>query len=332
MPKTVLRREDYTVAWIYALPIELAAARLMLDEEHDNKLGDQNVICTLGRILDHNVVIIGLPAGRMGTESAAATAAQVLEKFPSIRFGLMVGIGGGVPSDTVDIRLGDVVVSQPQPGHGGVIQYDFGKTKPNGFERTGYLNAPPLILLNITANLQAANAISENELDTRLASYRHMAQFSRDEVGPDLLFRAEYLHVPGIACEECNLEKLVQRAPRQSEQVRVHYGAIASGNQVMRDGLMRDKLSAELGGVLCFEMEAAGLMNRLPCLVIRGICDYADSHKTKKWQPYAASTAAAYAKEVLSLLPAAKERPTLLDDYGTTFSSSLLTIAHIRPL
>src|SRR5207237_6632224 len=83
----------------------------------------------------------------------------------------------------------------------------------------------------------------------------------------------------------------------------VHYGTIASGNQVMRDGKTRDEISSEFGGVLCFEMEAAGLMISFPCLVIRGICDYADSHKNKKWQPYAAATAAAYAKEVLSVLP-----------------------------
>jgi nucleoside phosphorylase len=81
--------------------------------------------------------------------------------------------------------------------------------------------------------------------------------------------------------------------------VTIHYGTIASGNQVIKDGISRDRLSAELGGVLCFEMEAAGLMNDFPCLVIRGICDYADSHKNKAWQPYAAATAAAYAKELL---------------------------------
>ncbi|KAI9764071.1 MAG: hypothetical protein M1840_008875 [Geoglossum simile] len=84
----------------------------------------------------------------------------------------------------------------------------------------------------------------------------------------------------------------------------VHYGTIASGNQVMRDGVVRDKVSLALGGVLCFEMEAAGLMNSFPCLVIRGICDYADSHKNKRWQTYAAGTAAACAKEVLLLIPA----------------------------
>ncbi|TLD03397.1 uncharacterized protein PgNI_12327 [Pyricularia grisea] len=71
----------------------------------------------------------------------------------------------------------------------------------------------------------------------------------------------------------------------------------------MKDGLTCDRYSQELGGVLCFEMEAAGLMNSFPCIVIRGICDYADAHKNKRWQPYAAATAAACAKELLSVIP-----------------------------
>lgn len=96
------------------------------------------------------------------------------------------------------------------------------------------------------------------------------------------------------------------RESRDREEVVVHYGTIASGNQVMRSAAERDRVSTELGGVLCFEMEAAGLMNSFPCLVVRGICDYADSHKDKRWQPYAAAMAAAYAKEVLSVIPLAQ--------------------------
>jgi nucleoside phosphorylase len=83
----------------------------------------------------------------------------------------------------------------------------------------------------------------------------------------------------------------------------LHYGTIASGNQVIRSAAERDQVSAELGGVLCFEMEAAGLMDSFPCLVIRGICDYADSHKNKRWQVYAAGMAAVYAKGLLSVIP-----------------------------
>jgi nucleoside phosphorylase len=108
-----LRRDDYKVGWVCALPVELAAAQEMLDEEHDTPLSDAHDtnIYTCGRVGEHNVVIACLPKGRPGTSSAAAVAVQMNMAFPSTRFGLMVGIGGGVPSAEADIRLGDVVVS-----------------------------------------------------------------------------------------------------------------------------------------------------------------------------------------------------------------------------
>ncbi|KAG6358422.1 hypothetical protein INS49_014306 [Diaporthe citri] len=81
----------------------------------------------------------------------------------------------------------------------------------------------------------------------------------------------------------------------------IHYGVIASANQLMRDALIRDGLSAE-EDILCFEMEAAGLMNHFPCLVIRGVCDYADTHKNSVWQGYAAMAAAAYANDLLGTI------------------------------
>jgi hypothetical protein len=93
------------------------------------------------------------------------------------------------------------------------------------------------------------------------------------------------------------------RTPCENVNVLLHFGTIASSNQVIKDGVTRDQLSAELGGILCFEMEAAGLMINFPCLVIQGICDYVDSHKNKRWQPYAVATAAACAKDLLNTIP-----------------------------
>jgi nucleoside phosphorylase len=89
---------------------------------------------------------------------------------------------------------------------------------------------------------------------------------------------------------------------RKSDIKPIHYGLIASGDQVIKDSEIRDSL-AQQHGILCFEMEAAGLMDELPTLVIRGICDYCDSHKNKRWQGYAALAAAAYAKVFLSGIP-----------------------------
>jgi nucleoside phosphorylase len=310
-----LRREDYTVGWVCALPVELAAAKVMLDETHEDTTreagnNDENVYC-MGSVAGHNVVIGCLPAGHIGNNSAAAVATQMRAAFKSIRFGLMVGIGGGVPSAEADIRLGDVVVSQPQWSFGGVVQYDLGKATPDGFERIGALNSPPRILLSAVSMIQANEMVGKSTLSNYISILESVPTFCRSRAGPDLLFRAAYNHERGHTCDQCSVEDQQSRPQREKRaEVVVHYGTIASGNQVMKDAAERDKVSAELGGVLCFEMEAAGLMNSFPCLVIRGICDYADTHKNYQWQAHAAGTAAAYAKQLLSVIPAAEVMKT----------------------
>ncbi|KAF2846472.1 hypothetical protein T440DRAFT_471752 [Plenodomus tracheiphilus IPT5] len=305
-----LHREDYTVGWVCALPVELAAAKAMLDEKHEDAIrgvgdNDENVYC-LGSVAGHNVVIVCLPAGHIGNNPAATVATQLRAAFKGIRFGLMVGIGGGVPSAEADIRLGDVVVSQPQWTFGGVVQYDFGRRTPNRLERIGSLNSPPQILLSAVSTVQANAMVSESTLPDHLSTLERLPTFQRRRAGPDLLFKAAYDHDHGATCDQCSVKSRQPRPKRESgAEVVVHYGTIASGNQVMKDAAERDRVSAELGGVLCFEMEAAGLMNSFPCLVIRGISDYADTHKNYQWQAHAAGTAAAYAKELLSTIPAA---------------------------
>ncbi|KAH8689261.1 nucleoside phosphorylase domain-containing protein [Phaeosphaeriaceae sp. PMI808] len=303
-----LRRDEYTVGWVCALPVELAAAQEMLDEEHhdlehDPADNDENLY-VLGSIGGHNVVIVCLPAGRIGNNPAAVVATQLRATFKAIRFALMVGIGGGVPSAEADIRLGDVVVSQPHQTFAGVVQYDSGKATLSGFERIGSLNSPPHVLLSAVAKVRANELRGQSQLSTHASKLQRIAAFQRAKAGSDVLFEAAYDHGGGLTCDWCSVDRQKARQPRESEEeVVVHYGTIASGNQVMRSAAERDKVSAELGGVLCFEMEAAGLMNSFPCLVVRGICDYADSHKNKQWQPYAAATAAAYAKWLLSAIP-----------------------------
>jgi nucleoside phosphorylase len=300
------------VGWICALAIEMAAAVGMLDKRHDSLPQDSrdhnNYV--LGQIGPHNVAITCLPAGVPGVTPAARVASHTLPTLTSLRFGLMVGIGGGVPSQENDIRLGDVVVSQPTKTFGGVIQYDFGKTVQEGkFERTGTLNRPPDVLLRAVASLQAKHLMEEPALSTYLSEmgskFPRLASTSTFPGSEyDHLFEATYDHpATEVTCANCRTDRLVTRTKRGDTVPAIHYGLIASGNQVMRDGKTRERLRSELQ-VLCFEMEAAGLMDDFPCLVIRGICDYADSHKNKRWQPYAAATAAAYAKELLNVISA----------------------------
>ncbi|KAL9079321.1 MAG: hypothetical protein Q9157_001797 [Trypethelium eluteriae] len=308
MPKRRLNLGEYTVGWICALPIELAAATEMLDEEHKSPPPDQSDpnLYTLGRIGDHNVVLVCLSAGQIGGSSAAAVAARLKSKFKSFQFGLMVGVGGGVPSDKVDIRLGDVVISHPTGEFGGVVQYDLGKVEKTGqLIRTGSLNAPPQVLLQAVSKLRSNHDRRRSTVSHHLARFSHVetGKFDRDQAGLDRLFESSYDHNQGATCDDCSIKRLVKWKPRMANETVIHYGTIASGNRVMKDGTTRDKLSTDLKDVLCYEMEAAGLMNFFPCLVIRGICDYSDSHKNKGWQPFAAATAAACAREILSLIP-----------------------------
>lgn len=309
------RHGDYTTAWICALPLELAAACALLDERHpplplDRHSRDNNTYI-LGRVRSHNVVIACLPSGITGTISAARVVNTMLSTFRQIQFGLMIGIGGGVPSDQNDVRLGDIVVGKPTGLLGGVVQYDFGKTVQRGrFQREGMLNKPPEILLTALSNLEAKHFMTGNEIAINIQQmvekYPAMrASYTRPSEQLDKLYQANYEHPETQStCSNCDVGQLKYRTPRSLglQQSCVHYGIIASGDQVVKHGAMRDHLRNELD-VLCFEMEAAGLVDSFPCLVIRGISDYADSHKNDLWQGYAAAAAAAYAKELMQVIP-----------------------------
>ncbi|KAF4910868.1 Lactam utilization protein lamB [Colletotrichum fructicola] len=297
---------DFTVGWVCALPVELAAAEGIMDEQFAEipSPSTDNNIYSYGRIKDHNVVIVCLPAGHIGTNSAATAASLMRSKFPCLRFGLLVGIGSGVPNldDDIDIRLGDVVISQPEGQHGGVIQYDFGKTGANGrIARIGSLNAPPQILLGALSKLCANDFLNKTQIHVHLSKISRQSDFASPGPERDTLFEATSTHVTGATCTKCR--PAVEREQRTTTTPVLFCGNIASGNQVMRDGPTRDKYSRDLGGVLCFEMWAAGLMNSFPCIVVRGICDYADAHKNEQWRPYAAATAASFGKELLCYIP-----------------------------
>ncbi|GIJ92489.1 hypothetical protein Asppvi_001766 [Aspergillus pseudoviridinutans] len=303
--------DQYTVGWICALETEYVAARAFLDKRHglpESLSPNDNNHYTLGEIGGHQVVIAVLPDGEYGTSSAARVARDMVHSFPNIRFGLMVGIGGGVPTKR-DIRLGDVVVSSSRDGRGGLLQYDFGKElQGQGFRQTGFLNQPPPILRAAVAGLQAqyegeGHRLKESIQTLLEGNKRLKRKYTQPPSETDRLYESQFTHTPGseASCAElCDNSKLIIRPERTEDEddPAIHYGLIASGNKVIKDAIFRDKLAAE-EDVLCFEMEAAGLMNHFPCLVIRGVCDYADSHKSKEWQGYAAMVAAAYAKDLL---------------------------------
>jgi Phosphorylase superfamily len=189
------------------------------------------------------------------------------------------------------------------------LEYDYGKTIQGGrLEQTGSLNKPPQILLNaisqLTANYKRGTVgISEILSDALAKNPKMTPYFTNPGPEQDRLFRATYDHIKHQeTCSMCDTNQLVNRKSRPCGEPEIHYGVIASANQVMKHGETRDRLARDLG-ILCYEMEAAGLMDQVPCLVVRGICDYADSHKNKQWQKYAAGTAAVYTKRLLSYVP-----------------------------
>ena len=311
----------------------------MLDQIHPDlsKPPNDHNTYTFGSIGKHNIVIACLPKGKYGNNSAAAVATRMVGTFSSIKIGLMVGIGGGIPPK---VRLGDVVVSTPVDQSPGVVQWDIGKTEKDGnFKRTGSLNNPPSALLTALTKLETKHEMRGSNMNQYLAdlgkNWPNLApKYTQSDSLKDPLFTpdsscltrsrwqvifsmlwetilalvgyllARWASAPidrgAEQVKSSTVNGKVNRAQRKPGGMRVHYGLIASGNQVIKDAKFRDSLNESLGGnVLCVEMEAAALMNDFPCIVIRGICDYADSQKNKNWQEYAAAVAAAYAKELL---------------------------------
>jgi nucleoside phosphorylase len=231
----------------------------------------------------------------------------------------MVVIGGGVPNNNlgVDLRLGDVVVSTPSKTSSGVIQYDYGKAVDGHLLPTGVLNKPPSFLLTAVSKLESDALLGTRPVAALISKVLEdhpdmNDQFSRPD--EDWQFNCKYRHrrsSDGSSksdsrvrdCSACDPGERVAGLPRISDVPSIHHGIIASGNQVIKDAEKRDSLARELG-VLCFEMEAAGLMDQLPSLVIRGISDYCDSYKNDHWQGYAALVASAYSKVLLAEVPA----------------------------
>ncbi|KAH6697590.1 nucleoside phosphorylase domain-containing protein [Plectosphaerella plurivora] len=307
----------YTIGWISATEIESVAAQQFFDERHpipEQVTRHDNNVYALGRIGHHNVVMACLPMGEYGSTTATRVARDILNSFPNVCLGLMVGVGGGAPTADDDIRLGDVVVSSTANNIGGVFQYDYGKTiQDQAFQYTRMLDQPPKPLRLAVSTLKAQYRCDGHQLDFKVRQIlekkrRLQKHFSRPADESDVLYRSNVVHHEHCG-KECagNPSDLVPRRRRGEDEDLpvIHYGLIASGNQLMMDAVVRDKLAAGKGA-LCFEMEAAGLMNHFPCLVVRGISNYADTHKNGKWEGYAAMAAAAYAKDVLSHIPETK--------------------------
>lgn len=316
------KNHHFTIGWISPLPLEKEAARLVLDEEYpQEEVQYQDTFYLGGRIGKHEVVI-GVQR-KTGLSGAAILAEKMRAGFPNIKYFLLVGIAGGVPrygpaGAVSEIVLGDVVVSSPRGNHGGVLQYDKGAWEGQGrLNFRGHTNGIPGDLMAAVNNFRA-EGWSKTNIPAVLRQMRLKLDEKRrhqyDDPGPsrDRLFGGTYVHrgTELDDCKECcDADYTTSRSDRGDGATRlldepfVHFGNIASSNQLQISAIERDRVQQEHEAI-CFEMEAAGVLEEYPCVVVRGICDYADSHKNKGWQNYAAATAAACAKGLLSMLPA----------------------------
>ena len=333
-------RNGFETAIICALKSEADAVEASFDKFWDDDgdpygraPGDTNSY-TMGVIGRRNVVLAFMPG--MGKGSAASVAASIRSSFGGIKLALLVGVCAGVPNDSDDehqILLGDVVISK------GVIQYDFGRQVDGGFKRKTdveeNLGRPNQEISSLLAKLESAR--SRKRLQDKTFSYLtdliQKTQVRYPGAAEDKLYKSTYRHkhhdttcarcedegVPACdtalksSCSElkCDEDMLIRRgrlerakgsvdSGKAAEQKPfIHYGLVASGDTVMKSGKHRDMIAAE-GNVIAFEMEGAGVWNNLPSVIIKGVCDYGDSHKSKAWQGYASATAAACMKAFLT--------------------------------
>lgn len=325
-PLTPRDREDFSVAIICALEMESNAVELLFDhiwdangDRYGKALNDTNSYRT-GVIGNHNVVLAYMTG--MGKVQAATVAKSCRWSFPCIRLALIVGVCGGVPGGIEGgIFLGDIIIS------GEILPYDFGKQFPGSFQcretasRSSGDSEVQAFLRKLRSLKGREYLLSRTDyhlstLRTRTCDYSCPARQS------DQLFEPNYHHKhhdnskcktcgENKSCKKaqkatckalrCDRERLIVRSRSSQREFSVHFGRIASGDTVMKSGKDRDRI-ADKEKVIAFEMEGAGIDGIMPFLVIKGVCDYADSHKNKIWQKYSAGAAAACMKSLLEQL------------------------------
>ena len=315
-PSRPRHRSDFEIAIVCALRLEADAVEALFDKFWDEDSdgygkaqGDTNAYTT-GVIGCHNVVLAFMPG--IGKGNAASVAASFRSSFEGIKLALVVGICGGVPDGTDDVKeilLGDVIISD------GLIQYDFGRQLPDRFVRKNTLNDslgrqnPEIRALLAKLKGHRGRMVLKDNTYHYLTTIQEQLGVEKVQYPgaiEDKLFPPTYRHKhhqPGCAicakcktkedevcevaldsvCSElnCDVNNLVHRY-RSSEGQRpvIHFGIIASGDSVIKSAEHRDEIAAK-ERVIAFEMEGAGVWDNLPCIVIKGVCDYADSHKNK---------------------------------------------------
>ena len=356
-PLQFRNRNDFRIAIICALPLEAGMVRCIFDEEKSNDFrraqGDGNAY-SIGVIGKHNVVLVHMPG--MGNVDAATAAGYLRTTFSGIAIVFIVGICGASPQDSTakeNIFLGDFIVSTA------LVQYDFGRQYPGQFSTKSEVEealgrANPMVRAFL-AKLQTPQ--SSNSLEKRLALHLGTLQQKEPNAlypGPyrDRLFDATHLHTHhdattcnkctkeiGVCTKECDeigcqqerslirARSTIQRESEAEYLPRLHFGRYGSANTVMMSGANRDELAKKK--IIAFEMEGAGFWENMPTLILKSACDYADSHKSKEWQNYAAATAAAGLKAILEEWEVNDGLLSQADNYDISFSLDGVPLAKV---
>jgi nucleoside phosphorylase len=297
---------------VTALPKEFAAMATMLDKHQDERIESDPMTYRVGSIGTQRVALTLLP--KMGLEPAATIATHLIRSFRGIRDVLMVGIAGGVPSPqkrSDHVRLGDIVVSE----NSGVLQFDFGKLEATSTGSSTFTlrstDPPPSARMQQSVRLLESNRIvGARPWEELLKRPAVRIIGTRPDSSLDILY------------DSVNPNKVVAHPSdpdRRKDQPRVHFGVVGSSNTLLKDPRVRDRLR-DATGVKAIEMEGAGIATATwvgaACgyLLIRGICDYCDSHKSDVWQNYAAGAAAAYAAALIASIPRSSPAPEPLFD------------------
>jgi internalin A len=283
-----------TIGIITALPKEFAAMRVMMHDCQEYHVPGSGAgrRYMLGRMKardgkEHRVALAMLP--KMGNNIAATRATLLLEHFPSMEAIIMVGIAGAVPAPQKPedhVRLGDIVVSDIR----GVVQYDMVK-----LEEIRSSTVPPSAkLVEAVRHLQAEEIAGHRPWDEHIDAILKRLGHKRPPQTADKLFATD---APG---EQLKHPKDLKR---QAGRPRVFQGPIASANELLKRPAKRDELCQRFRAK-AVEMEGSGIADATwnhdkGYLVVRGTCDYCDSHKNDDWQEYAAAVAAGYTRALI---------------------------------
>ncbi|KAL6904431.1 hypothetical protein GGI43DRAFT_320078 [Trichoderma evansii] len=339
------RREDFEIAIVCGLPLEYDAVSLVSDEVW--KEDRENNDCKTGRIGEHNVVLALLPSMGKASAASTAANIRSSYRHIRLCF-LVGVCGGVPQTGSKEILLGDVVVSKAIVSYDFGRQYPDGFTLKDGIEsNTARPDRDIRKQLTIfeTSNgrlrLQEEIAGFLKNLQAKATQQGCGAKYSYPGMDEDRLFMPGYRHKHRMSptcicsicekgsdpvCEDatksschdlgCAEQYLVPRTRlkrkregeiKKAQDPAVHIGIVGSGDRVIKSGEHRDSI-AKPNGIIAFEMEGAGIVEETPCVVVKGVCDYADCHKSKKWQDFAAATAASALQAILEHMPPAKSR------------------------